>query len=128
MSQTVVKMVKMSLFILALYFSDIDFSFVLFFDREHAETLRNGIKSEKKGDLTHENDQNVIFRSKWAHIGSKWVKMTLFIFDFVFSDIDFLIFAFFDREHAETSRNGIKSDKICDLTPQNDQNVIFRPK
>ena len=35
-----------------------------FFDREHAETLRNGIKSEKKGDLTPENDQNVISRSK----------------------------------------------------------------
>ena len=64
MSQTVVKMVKMSLFILALYVSDIDFSFVLFLDREHAETLRNGIKREKKGDLTPENDQNVIFRSK----------------------------------------------------------------
>ena len=117
----------MTLFILTLYFSDIDFLIFAFFDREHAETSRNEIKSEKTCDLTPQNDQNVIFRSRWAKMGSKWVKMGQNA-SIYFSNIDFFIFAFFDREHAETSGNEIKSEQTCGLTPQNDQNVIFRSK
>ena len=98
----------------SVYFSISIFSFLLFSIGNMLKRRDMELKMKKTCDLTPQNDQNVIFRSnapKWCQNGSKWVKMPLFILTLYFSDTDFFIFAFFDREHAETSRNDIQSEK-----------------